>query len=232
MKEKRACRPRRRGRGAGRERDDPLVAHRRVDDRVEVDEGVVPRGVVVLRGGLLGAVRRAHRRVAAGRGLARGVVAHVLHVALPAQALGLKLPGERLHRARVHAADAERLPVAADRAGLQVDVVRAVRLRVGVRRLPADQRDVVVEALVADPVVLRDQRPVGRQRLGEVGRRGVRRERRAVALVLEHDQPDVLDRRRGSRGGAGRQAAREQGSRKQSAPAETSQPPCPHTAAS
>ena len=66
-----------------------------VDDRVEVDERVVPGGVAVTGDGPLGLIDGAHRRVAADRGLTGRVVPHVLHVALPREVGGVQLVGDR-----------------------------------------------------------------------------------------------------------------------------------------
>ena len=80
---------------------------------------------------------------------------------------------------------------------------------------------------MADAVVLGRAGPLAGTSW-QVGRREFAAERRVVASFSSTIEPDVLDWRRASRGGAGRQAAREQGSGKQSVPADTSQPPCPH----
>ena len=64
----------------------------------------------------LGVVAAVQRRVRAEAALALGVVAHVLHVALPREAARLELVGDRLHARRVHAALSERLAVGAGEA--------------------------------------------------------------------------------------------------------------------
>ncbi len=67
----------------------------------------------------------------------------------------------------------------------------AVRLVLDVRRLAGDDRDVVVVRLVAGRVVILEQRPLRRERLGEVGVAGRFAEGRRVVLVLEHDHEHV-----------------------------------------
>src|SRR5579872_5691712 len=56
-----------------------------VDDRVEIDERVVTGRIAVTGHRGLRRVLAVERRVPAGRGLARGDVPHVLHVALPGE---------------------------------------------------------------------------------------------------------------------------------------------------
>ena len=128
--------------------------------------------------------------------VAHGVVAHVLHVAAPAQPRAGQLIGNRLHRRRVDAARAHGLPVRPHDAREDVLEARhAVALRVGIGRLAGDHRDVVAEADVRGAVVLAQQLTLGGQRLDEVCRGRGRPEALVVVLVLQHDHEDVLDGR-------------------------------------
>ena len=139
-------------------------------------------------------------------------IPEILRVDLPADAVGVELVEQRRHARWIHAAVAavrrvraggrvelavvrvrgER-PRGVDRA-LQRVICRAVALIVGHRRLAAGQREVVVEARVAGAVVVLQERALGRKRLPQVGVAVQAGEARVVRLVLEHDQPDVLDR--------------------------------------
>ena len=92
--------------GGGAQRDHVRVAVGLVGDhRLEVHERVVAGGVAVAFDRFLGVVLFAESRVPAGRGLAVGVVAHVLHVGLPRPFGGAQLGADVLDRFRVHAAD-------------------------------------------------------------------------------------------------------------------------------
>ena len=159
------------------------------------------------------AIRRAavlrSRPSASGR--LRLGVAEVLGVALPAHVRGVELVEQRLHARGVHAAvgpggRVRALPPrpsarssGSSRSDPDVSTCpgsgrsTGSRLRVGLRRLPADQRDVVVQAEVAGAVVVLQQHALGRQRLPQVRVVVQAGERRVVRLVLEDDQPDVLD---------------------------------------
>ena len=175
-----------------------VAVGRVVDDRVEVDERVVARRVLVVDRGRLRVVAAVGRRVPARR-------RHVLHVALPRKALCGELVGDGLHGRRVDAALADRLAVGPDHARGHVGEELAVGLGLDVRRLPADHREVVRVAQVRGGVVLREQLALRAQRRREVRRRAL--EALGVVGVLEHDHPDVLDRRQR---GAGRHGAGEQ----------------------
>jgi hypothetical protein len=200
-------------------RQRPQVDHVRVavglvvDDRVEVHERVVARGVAVVgRAGGVGEVNLVQRRVPArravrgpGGAVAVRVDAHVLLVGPPGQVMSGELIGDRAHVPRVDAAVAGQLAVL----GPLVEVLAAeldelleelaVLAGLVVRRLAGDLRDVVVQAVVADAVVVAQQRALRRQRPGQVGRLLVPglAERVAERLVLQVDDPDVPDRRSG-----------------------------------
>src|SRR5439155_24896056 len=120
-------------------------ARRGVGDRMEVDPRVVPRRVHVGCGGHDRRVLVTDRRVAARGGLGGGV-GDVLVVGLPGLVRGDELVADRLDRARVYTALAERLPVLAGAGRRELRVRRAVGLGRDVRRLAADLGDVVVEA--------------------------------------------------------------------------------------
>ncbi len=107
--------------GQRRERTTLLLARRRVDDRVEVDEGVVPRGVVVRRGAPSGC-RQPSRSPGGRRSPPRAWGRCPCPACSPSSVrpVAWSCSAMRLHRARVHAADAECLAVGADRAGLHV----------------------------------------------------------------------------------------------------------------
>src|SRR5215469_5661160 len=104
---------------------------------MKIDEWVVFRGILIVTRREFERIGLAEHAVAAGAALARGVLAHVLHVALPGETRRLELIRERPHRARIDAAPPERLPVLID-AGLcggEIGVAQAVALRVLVRSL-------------------------------------------------------------------------------------------------
>src|SRR5207244_11576890 len=183
------------------ETDDVLRARGAVDDRVEVDKGIVPRRVHVARVRLLGVVLRVDRGVPAGLRLGRRV-ADVLHVPLPREATRGQLVGERAHALGVHAARADGLTVARRRGEAEVAVDLAVALRLRVRALTAQLGDVVGQAVVRGAVVIVEELPLREQRLVEIRRGRRRAERLRVVLVLEVDDERVahdrrLPRRRG-----------------------------------
>jgi len=142
---------------------------------------------------------------------ARVRVAEILGVALPADGGRVQLVEQCWDGRRVHAAVGARggvrpggrdqLPVVG--VGLErsrrVDgalhgvVVGAVGLGVGLRRLTADHGDVVVEAEMTRPEVVLQQYALGGQGLPQVGVVVQPGEARIVGLVLEDDQPHVLD---------------------------------------
>ena len=162
----------------------------------------------ILNAGVVG-LSSAGARERAGRG--RIGIAQILRIALPAHVCGIELVKERRHARRIDATVGARcrirprardeLPVVrvgreragrVDAAGHRV-VIRTVRLVVRLGRLAADLRDVVVEAEVSGAVVVGQQRALGRQRLPQVGVVVQAREACVIGLVLEDDQPDVLD---------------------------------------
>src|SRR6185437_15858975 len=104
---------------------------------------------------------------------------------LPRSPLGRELIGAGLHVRGINAAEADRLAVRRD-AGLD-DIVepRAIDLRLPVRRDAADHCDVVVEAEMANAVILWQQRAGFDESVGEVRGACRRPERRVVALILE-----------------------------------------------
>ena len=129
------------------------------------------------------------RRVPAGR-------AHVLHVALPGQPLRgragrqrrRRRPGRRSRRRRAWPGAA--VPVSTK---LRVDL--AVGLHLRVRALPGDLRDVVGQRVVRGAVVGVEQHALAAQRLREVRRGRAGAPGLVVALVLDVDDEDVVDRR-------------------------------------
>ena len=153
------------------------------------------RGVTVALHRHLCPIRLVDGRVAAGGSLAVRVVAHVLHVGLPAGARGGELGADVLDVRRIDAARAaldsvrQQRVVSERREGLAVDLV----LEIG--RLARDDRDVVVVRVVAGGVVVTQQNPALGQRARQVRERRRITEGRGVALVLQHDHEDMLDRR-------------------------------------
>ena len=177
--------------------------------------GAVGRAGVRLRR----ARRRPRRRVGSPAILSPRVVhrptgvgiAEILGVALPAHARLVELVEQRRHRAGIHAPvltdggvgtrRGRELPVVGvavqiarivDRPRDRV-VVRTVRLRVGEGRLPTGQRQVVVQRVVSRAVVVLEQDTLRRKRLPQVSVVVETRERRVIGLVLQNDQPHVLD---------------------------------------
>ena len=140
--------------------------------------------------------RWAAQRGTTGRLLPAGVVAHRLHVALPADVDPVELVEQREHARRVDAAGrCVRLAVGRRGAGGDVFVDRAVHLALGIRRLARHRREVVVLAEVPRPVVLAQEGTLGGEGLPQVAVPVEPGERRLVGLVLENDQPHVLDGR-------------------------------------
>src|ERR1019366_1427732 len=72
-------------------------------------------------------------------------------------------------------------------------VVEAVSLCVRLRRLAAREREVVIEAEVPGAVVVLQQHPLTWQRPPQVCVLVQTGERRVIGLVLENDQPHMLD---------------------------------------
>jgi hypothetical protein len=182
-----------------------------------VEEGVEPRERRVLGDVLVGRRRASgvgHSdagRVAGrttGVGVPPGVIAKVLEVPLPAHVGGVELVEQGGHVRRVDAAIAANRAVGASRRGplsvvrvgwLTDDradgvlVLRAVGLAVWVRPLAADQRRVVVQAEMAGSEVVLQEDALLRQRLPQIGVVVQARECGVVGLVLQDDQPYVLD---------------------------------------
>src|SRR5205085_9561461 len=118
--------------------------------------------------------------------------------------------GNGLHARRVHAPLADGLAVRARGPGEELREDLAVGLGLDVGSLPAEHADVVVEAEVADAVVLVEELALRRERLRQIRRRAVGTERDGVVLVLQHDDEHVLDgREAGGGAGAPTTAARE-----------------------
>ncbi len=131
---------------------------------------------------------------------------HVLHVALPGQLPRGQLVGEVGHGGGEDAAAAHGL-ARRGRAGAQeLRVDLAVGLHLVVRALPGDLRHVVRLRVVCGAVVRVEQHALGAQRLGEVRGSGAGSPGLVVALVLDVDDEDMLDRghvcRRARRGTA------------------------------
>ena len=79
--------------------------------------------------------------------------------------------------------------------------------------LAGDHRDVVAEAEVRSPEVLRQQNAARRQFLRKIGCFGLRSESRLIALVFENDHEHMPNRMgvirvRGNRGVAGKRCQR------------------------
>jgi hypothetical protein len=175
-----------------------LLTRRQVDDRVEVHERVVASGVLVGGRRVLSGVSGADVRMATRRGLGGSRLRHVLHVAPPRVSGALQLRGDALDAGGIDAALADELPAGGGESRKEVVVELAVGLGLGVRRLSADHRDVVVEAEVPGPVVVGDQGALRGQVVGEIRDRRARAESALRVLVLEHDDEDVLVVRHGS----------------------------------
>jgi len=171
-----------------------------VDDAVEVHKRIMLRRVFILRSCAAGPFNSPRRHVPARRALACRIISHVLHVSPPHQLRGLELVRHGLHHRRIQATYPQRLPV-----GIEVRLAEAefrhggtVSLSLCVRRLAADQRQVVIETEVADAIVLVEERALGSQGVGQVRRRGVFPERDPERLVFQHQDEDVPHRRRGA----------------------------------
>src|SRR5579863_6105490 len=120
-----------------------------IQNGVEVDEWVVLGGVLITYGRALSLIGVPDPAGGAGlRIIASRAAIQVLHEALPRESRLLQLIRQRLHDRRVHATDPEHLsvPVETPAARPELDRLRAVALGRGIRRLPAHQSDVVVEA--------------------------------------------------------------------------------------
>ena len=167
----------------------------RAHDRFEVHERVAKRRIRSRARGLRGRRIGLRERRMRARALLRAGFIDALHIRAPTQMLGLQLSGERLRRGRVYAASAEHLFVGAGAGRRDRGVVRAVGDRFDGRPLTAQQRDLVGELLVRDPVVARQKLSLVLERLRHVRRRRARAEYRRVGLVGEHYHEHMLDRR-------------------------------------
>lgn len=164
-----------------------------VDDRVEVHERIVLGGVLILWRSVLGDVERADDRMCAGGRFTRRVLAHVFHVRLPRETGVGELVGDGANALGIHATRAGKLAVGVGLfgGGREFAKRRAVGLRSGVGRLPADHGDVVVQAEMADAVIAGQQRALLGQFLGEIRSDRLRAERDLIGLVLQHDDEHV-----------------------------------------
>ena len=170
-----------------RQVDDVRRAGRRVDDRAEVDERVVPGGVLVADLRLLG--RRPGCR-AAGAGTA--CPCPPCSPSSSARA-AVELAGEGRHRGRVDAALARRPgPARPCRPATKsaVDLAVALRLRVRAPGRRSARRSWAASCAPCRSTG-RAARPCARSVCGEVRRRGGRAPGLVVALVLEVDHEDV-----------------------------------------
>src|SRR5262249_18774111 len=144
------------------QRNDSLVADGGVDDRVEVDERVMAGRILISDPRDLRLISGVRVRMTAGLGVGRRV-SPFLPVALPSQALGRELIRKGLNASRVYAPLPDSL-LRRNGAGTdEIAVELAVGLRLGVRPLPADLGDVVAEARMGRPVVLRQKVPARSQ---------------------------------------------------------------------
>ncbi len=129
-----------------------------------------------------------------GSALACQHIPHVLHVGLPGESFRLQLVRQCLDDRRIDTPLAKRLPVRIQRRLDQMELgeLRAIQLRVPIRRLPADQGKVVGKARVTDPVVARNDRALGRQSFRQIRRARTVAESRRIGLVFQHDDKNVL----------------------------------------
>src|SRR5579872_7078010 len=123
---------------------------------MEIDEWIVSGGILVAWRGDVRALATACWRMAAGGGLARRVVAHVLHVTFPAQLCRLELIRQALHDRGIQATSAQRLAVAIQTRLAEPKFAHrgAVALRLRIRCLATHEGEVVVETGMSDPVVV------------------------------------------------------------------------------
>jgi len=181
-------------REVGRERrqvDDVLLAIGRVNDGVEIDEGIVARGVLIDGFSGLRMIDSVENRMAASGGFARWIVAHIFHIAAPSLAGSGQLIGESLHACRIHAAVANSRAVGRGAGLHEVGVHLAAIARLGSGGLAADHGDVVVEADVAGAEILIEQDALSRQRLGQEGSLRVRAESGVEALIFQDDDENM-----------------------------------------
>ena len=159
-----------------------LTARTIIDDRVKVDEGVVLDRVLITRRRIQQHLARIERGVRAARAFARRILAHVLHVALPAEAGGLQLISQRLDHLRVDTARSLSLTVRIERGARQMELAEcdAVALGRAIRRLTAQQCHVVRQTVVTDREVVEQHGaplPKGSREI----RRGRARRKRHIA---------------------------------------------------
>ena len=134
-----------------------LFARRRIENRVEIDERIVLRCVLVDWCGDLSEVGSTNRWMAASRRLACRVIAHVLHEAAPRQTLRLELVGDGSDVCGIHASIADGLPIARDSGLDEIVEVGTIDLRLGSRRDAGNHCEIVAEAVVRDAVVLTEE---------------------------------------------------------------------------
>src|SRR5467141_4032483 len=120
---------------------------------MEVDKRIVAGGVWIFGFRRLSLVLRIERRMQARLG-------HVFHVSSPGELMRLQLVRDRLYFGGEHASFSRDLPIQLhldQGAGNEVLVNLAIALRNRVGSLPAYQRDVVVQTVVPDGVVVGEQ---------------------------------------------------------------------------
>src|SRR5271165_144160 len=144
---------------------------------MEIHEWIVARRILIALWrrsrrslGLLRVVRSTDARVSAGRALAGRIVPHVFAVGSPRQSPGRKLVGDIVDRRRVYAALTHGLAVCSDAFAHELDILLAIALCRGIRRLTADQGDVIVEADMPDTEVVLEVGALRDKRLREVRR--------------------------------------------------------------
>ena len=157
---------------------------------MKVDEGIVARGVLIAErhrsGGRLGRLRvidRVQHRVAASRGFASGVIAHIAHVRFPGFAYRIELIRKSLDACGIHATGTDGLAVGSKASlnKIRVDLAVAASLRCG--RLAAEHSNIIIEAHVARAVVLRQENALRRECLREIRCLGRGAERYVIALI-------------------------------------------------
>src|SRR5579863_3510041 len=136
--------------------------------------------------------------MSAGGALPLSIVAHVLHVRLPAKALGLKLTGYGRHVRGIDTSAADGLAIGGEAGGDKFGELRAVVFGRWIGRLSADQGNVVAKAEVAGAEVVAGKRAFATQMIEVLGRRAGAK-RRLIALIFKHDDEHMADCRRGAR---------------------------------
>ena len=138
--------------------DDMLRAGGRVDDGVKINERVMPGGILIAGLSTLGVIGRADGRVSAAGAFPPGIVSHVLHVRLPAQTFGFELIGDRRYACRVDASGTHDLTVGCDAGRHKFGKLLAVVLSRRIRRLAADQCNVIAKTEVTGAEIIGQQR--------------------------------------------------------------------------